>query len=542
MMLDLKTPPSLRFCVLVLSILVVTKSRTLAQQIDYPWNPNVDETPVIGGSDLLGLLSVFGSDFAPDPIVVDSLPLEDYLAYILDQIEAIPHPDCDPCQGQTQLPYDGHVYPLVPIDCDCWFAENLATDQYANGTPILHASEADWEGGDPWQVHVNDNPIDGTFYGRLYSSAARSDERNICPSGWRVPLSIDAGNLAPGGNNWSSTYTLADFAAETDPHTGVRPWQEIDPTNTYGFNLLPIGDFNLLNEQSASSNALLGMKNGLFGWSTEYSETGGFTISTGSLNSSAHPVRCVKLQDNDVGCTDPAYTNFNPLVDVDDGSCEDLLVLGCMDSEANNFNPSANVDAGNCVYGSALPACNGVESITFAGKAYGTHEIAGNCWFAEDLQSTAFANGDSIPSDLWMPGGSSLLDVDLQGYRYAFGALNDERGLCPSGWHISTRENWDALAMHFHGYAQLWRFILDPGESTQAQSVWSPFNNGDYANISGTSGLRFLPNISSNNGVWYCNEGEYIHINEGSALRPFPADTSQYSNPDYALAVRCIKD
>ncbi len=40
------------------------------------------------------------------------------------------------CNGQTSLTYDGRTYDLVEIGGQCWFADNLATDQYRNGDAI----------------------------------------------------------------------------------------------------------------------------------------------------------------------------------------------------------------------------------------------------------------------------------------------------------------------------------------------------------------------------------------------------------------------
>ena len=48
------------------------------------------------------------------------------------------------------------------------------------------------------------------------------------------------------------------------------------------------------------------------------------------------------------GCTDTAATNYNPLANVDDGTCLSH-VPGCMDSDAFNYNPSATQDNGLCV-------------------------------------------------------------------------------------------------------------------------------------------------------------------------------------------------
>tara|TARA_R100000655_G_scaffold7883_5_gene21015 strand:+ start:27436 stop:29460 length:2025 start_codon:yes stop_codon:yes gene_type:complete len=52
------------------------------------------------------------------------------------------------------------------------------------------------------------------------------------------------------------------------------------------------------------------------------------------------------------GCMDPAYVEFNPLADTNDGSCTTLRVFGCTDSTMYNYDPNANTMAliNNCDY------------------------------------------------------------------------------------------------------------------------------------------------------------------------------------------------
>lgn len=55
--------------------------------------------------------------------------------------------------------------------------------------------------------------------------------------------------------------------------------------------------------------------------------------------------------ENIYGCTDSTAANYNPLANVDDGSCEaPAIVYGCTDPYATNYDPNATEDDGSCVY------------------------------------------------------------------------------------------------------------------------------------------------------------------------------------------------
>ena len=158
-------------CLLLLAGIAFT---TQAQTVD-DYQPDSDGDGCVGMSDLLSLLSVFGSCEAQ--------------AFICG----------DPVN------YQGYDYATVLIGEQCWFAENLRSENYENGDAIpSNLSDSEWEntssgavavfgeGNSSCEAYSPDGaPCDESWslneYGRLYNWYAVDDTRGLCPSGWHVP-------------------------------------------------------------------------------------------------------------------------------------------------------------------------------------------------------------------------------------------------------------------------------------------------------------------------------------------------------------------
>ena len=122
---------------------------------------DLDGDGAIGVTDLMQLLSLFGTDC---PIWMCGDPVN----------------------------YDGYDYATVQIGEQCWFAENLRTEHYANGDAIPgELSDFEWSNADSTNlgaqaIHTS-NPANLAYYGRLYNWYAVDDERGLCLAGWHVP-------------------------------------------------------------------------------------------------------------------------------------------------------------------------------------------------------------------------------------------------------------------------------------------------------------------------------------------------------------------
>ncbi len=74
---------------------------------------------------------------------------------------------------------EGNVYRTVKIGEQVWLAENLRSTQFQDGSAV-HSGAV-----------PNDDAANLLTYGRLYNWHDVSDERNLCPVGWRVATDDD---------------------------------------------------------------------------------------------------------------------------------------------------------------------------------------------------------------------------------------------------------------------------------------------------------------------------------------------------------------
>lgn len=97
------------------------------------------------------------------------------------------------------------------------------------------------------------------------------------------------------------------------------------------------------------------------------------------------------------------------------------------------------------------------EMADAAGNWYTMVEIGDQCWMAENLRTTLYANGDQIQqvvdSAAWLAlsSGAWCYYENNEANEYPYGklynwyAVTDERGLCPTGWHVPTDFEWQEM-------------------------------------------------------------------------------------------------
>lgn len=411
---------------------------------------------------------------------------------------------------------DGYTYEVVQIGNQCWFAENLRTVHSLQGEEIpQHTSLS--SGGRPSfpaQKIYNNHDSLLAIYGRMYNGYA-VNELDLCPSGWRV--ATDADWLVLEANQGMIEYP---DLFETDVNRGDisttlkdNTWGEA--TNESGFSALP-GGFQLYYGNTA-------LNTNTWFWSKGYLNLGRrtFSGSPGVYRANAFSnqdfiyVRCV-LEDriSTEGCTDIAACNFAEGALQDDGSCT-YPTLWFEDTDGDGFGDGDGVQwsctspdgyvaelAEPCSSDFAvqfeLPGteecdpyapASGCFPVHYNGRYYDVVQIGNQCWFNENLQTATLNDGTSlieiseaepnlVNSPAWSTYDYDSDYAETHGFLYNGYAANLDN-LCPTGWHVSTDEDWFVLEheLGIEAYDQLFASIKpgDPG--------WANQERGEIADI-----------------------------------------------------------
>ena len=123
----------------------------------------------------------------------------------------------------------------VKIGKQTWTTKNLDVSKFRNGEAIpLAKTNAEWalagQNGQPAWCYYNNDPANGTTYGKLYNWYAVSDPRGLAPNGYHIPTDKEWTTL--------TTYLGGDWSASTKMKSSSG-WKS--GNNTSGFNALPCG-------------------------------------------------------------------------------------------------------------------------------------------------------------------------------------------------------------------------------------------------------------------------------------------------------------
>jgi uncharacterized protein (TIGR02145 family) len=140
---------------------------------------------------------------------------------------------------------DGKTYQTVVIGNQTWMAENLNVDRFRNGDIIPEAkTKEEWQkAGDekqPAWCYYDNDPKNGTKYGKLYNWYAVNDQRGLAPKGWHIP-NLKEWDLMEITLDPKSGMKLKSISGWPNYYTANKGEINGNGTNESGFNGLPGG-------------------------------------------------------------------------------------------------------------------------------------------------------------------------------------------------------------------------------------------------------------------------------------------------------------
>ncbi|CAN5214228.1 hypothetical protein BH09BAC3_BH09BAC3_26000 [soil metagenome] len=203
-----------------------------------------------------------------------------------------------------------------------------------------------------------------------------------------------------------------------------------------------------------------------------------------------------------------------------------------------------------------------------------TVTVGSQLWLGKNLNVDRFANGDPIPEaqteeewkradtqkqSAWCYYNNDPANGRTYGKLYNWYAVNDTRGLAPTGWHVPSDSEWDILIKRFLANGEELNKLVTSGNFTyqvnegagaslKNSSGWNENGNGTNASgIAGLPGGRRATNgtfdaIGKFGYWWSSSEGtpsrawnRSLSGNGGKAFRDGGTKVSGFS-------VRCVRD
>ncbi len=199
------------------------------------------------------------------------------------------------------------------------------------------------------------------------------------------------------------------------------------------------------------------------------------------------------------------------------------------------------------------------------GNVYHTVTIGTQVWMVENLKTTKFNDGSSIPlvtvdTSWWglNTPGYCWYDNNI-GYKTTYGALYNwfavaTGKLCPTGWHVPTQTDWNTLATFLGGPLVAGGKLKDagtsywetPNTSATNESGFTAYAGGERYIISNPQSHTSMFGYMGSRGHWWSSTplqtyDDYytmLLFNDDGAM----TISGNYGGDTYGYSVRCIKD
>jgi uncharacterized protein (TIGR02145 family) len=251
-------------------------------------------------------------------------------------------------------------------------------------------------------------------------------------------------------------------------------------------------------------------------------------------------------------CSDGIQNGTETGIDCGGATCPACPITPtCSDGIQNGT--ETGIDCG----GVTCPVCNDCPATVtdINGNVYNVVSIGTQCWMKENLKTSKYNDGTSIPTglngDTWQTTTSGAYAIyennaannTTYGKLYNWYAVNTGK-LCPAGWHIPTDAEWTILTDFLGGET------LAGGKMKSTSPLWELPNTG-ATNESGFSGLPGgLRSLNFGNYYDIGDYGNWWSSTEDDVTNAWNRDTyydSSIAGRDDSykwngFSCRCIKD
>ena len=322
-------------------------------------------------------------------------------------------------------------------------------------------------------------------------------------------------------------------------------------------------------------------------------------------------VAFIVTSDNIQGCTDGSACNYDELAECDDSSCVYPLLggdcsLGAVscgqgtvwDSTNQVCIPSPSICNEGTYWDDETQTCMPINScpedlnydgivgvadlltllssfgtpcdppfaewtcgdpVSYHGYDYETVLIGSQCWFAENLRTNFYGNGEPIPTNLsdenWFStnqGAFSYCDdnvsiANASGNLYNWWVIEDSRGICPSFWSVPSDDQWMQLEV-FLGMPDDELYNEGTRGTTEGSALksatWGGNNTTGFSAIPGGNRhfLGFYQNCDDWAHFWTSSEYGGSNAWERQLYYSSSGIVRHEKSKSNGQSIRCIKD
>lgn len=265
-------------------------------------------------------------------------------------------------------------------------------------------------------------------------------------------------------------------------------------------------------------------------------------------------------------------------------SDDPCLGLGSSSGGSSSGGSSSSSSSGGSSSSSSSggPVSCGTTVTDIDGNTYQVVQIGNQCWMASNLRTTRYRNGNSIQQGApcnpagenpwaeysnayWAYPGCDVSNLSRDGLLYTRAVILDPSGICPNGWHVPTRAEYQELIDYLDEGTvgtNSWNIAIPKLKSTNgwygddiSGGTGTYYNNG-----TNSSGFTAYPAVRVNSfgvspagldGYWYDMDPSYsggVGMLHMEAVPQWLLNGSNYTEgslgqiSSVTASCRCVKD